>query len=275
MRPISVRHMWGNPRPFAKAVSDAADKGYGALEVAVLAPIEADEAATMVAQAKDAGLDLITQIHTAGFEAGLGVDQHLTSLRERIAWANSLQPTMINVHAGADHWERDEAIAFFKEFVAIGGGEASVPVISETHRARVMYNPWSTRAMLEAVPELCITADFSHWTVVAERLLPDCGDIIALSAERTRHIHARVGFGEGPQVNDPRAPENAEIVATFEGWWDQIVAARKAAGDETITICPEFGPQPYLPAQPYTRMDIAPLDQIVDWMAERLLKRYS
>ena len=43
-----------------------------------------------------------------------------------------------------------------------------VPVVFETHRTRLLYAPWTTARYCEAIPELRITADFSHFTTVAE-----------------------------------------------------------------------------------------------------------
>jgi len=122
---------------------------------------------------------------------------------------------------------------------------------------------------------LKLTCDFSHWVCVAERLLEDCGDIIQLAAQRCQHLHARVGFEEGPQVSDPRAPEWARHVAVHEGWWDQIWSAQAKRGLEIPTLTPEFGPAPYLPLLPYTQMPVANLSDICDWMAHRQKNRFE
>jgi hypothetical protein len=53
-------------------------------------------------------------------------------------------------------------------------------------------------------------------------------------------------------VSDFRAPEWAAALAAHLGWWDRIVAARKAAGATRMTITPEFGPAPYTAALPYS-----------------------
>lgn len=45
-----------------------------------------------------------------------------------------------------------------------------VPVSHETHRGRALFNPFITAHLLNRFPDLYITADWSHWTVVCERL---------------------------------------------------------------------------------------------------------
>ena len=73
-----------------------------------------------------------------------------------------------------------------------------------------------------------------------------------MAIERADHIHARIGHPEGPQVNDPRAPEWEAAVKAHFGWWDKIVERKKKAG-ERLTILTEFGPADYMPTMPYTQ----------------------
>ncbi|GAB1483119.1 hypothetical protein MASR2M78_19350 [Treponema sp.] len=47
----------------------------------------------------------------------------------------------------------------------------------------------------------------SRWCTVAESYLEDQKEAVDAALSRTDHIHARVGFPEGPQVGDPAAPE--------------------------------------------------------------------
>ena len=49
--------------------------------------------------------------------------------------------------------------------------------------------------------------DFSHWVCVCERLIEDQIDIVRQCAERCLHVHARVGYEEGPRSPN-RAPRN-------------------------------------------------------------------
>jgi hypothetical protein len=67
------------------------------------------------------------------------------------------------------------------------------------------------------------------------------------------HLHARVGHEQGPQVNNPFAPEWQEHLAVFLAWWKEIINHRKNTSKELFTITPEFGPAPYMPAMPFTQ----------------------
>ena len=70
-----------------------------------------------------------------------------------------------------------------------------------------------------------------HWTNVAEAapLHPELLKVIAEIAPQVVHVHARVGFEEGPQVPDPRAPEYQSHVAGFEHIWSTIWKAQVCA----------------------------------------------
>ena len=60
-----------------------------------------------------------------------------------------------------------------------------------------------------------------------------------LAILRTEHVHARIGFPEGPQVNDPRAPEWQMAMYTHLAWWDKV-AKRKQEENALLTITPEL-----------------------------------
>ena len=134
-----------------------------------------------------------------------------------------------------------------------------------------MFHPWVTREILEAVPDLSVTCDFSHWCCVTERLVMN-DDLVMLAfiASRCRHVHARVGYDQGPQVPDPRAPEYAEAVASHRAWWEVIWNLREDSECEITTMTPEFGTDGYLHLEPYTRKPVADLWEVNAWMGSQL-----
>ena len=75
---------------------------------------------------------------------------------------------------------------------------------------------------MEKIPDLRITLDASHWVCVAESFLEDQEDNMQLAIDRTDHIHARVGFPEGPQAPDPRKKEWREALEKHLVWWDRV-----------------------------------------------------
>jgi hypothetical protein len=94
-----------------------------------------------------------------------------------------------------------------------------------------------------------------------------------MALQRTDHLHARIGHPEGPQVNDPRAPEWEGAVKAHLEWWDKIAAFKKAEG-KPLTVLTEFGPPDYMPTTPYTRKPLADQWAINVHMMQLLRKRY-
>ncbi len=91
--------------------------------------------------------------------------------------------------------------------------------------------------------------------------------------EKVDHIHSRIGHSQGPQVNDPRAPEWQNAVKAHLAWWDTVIARKKKNG-ERMTILTEFGPPDYMPTLPYTRQVVADQWAINVHVMNLLKKRY-
>jgi hypothetical protein len=198
--------------------------------------------------------------HFADFEAGVG----------RALEAGALFATCLT---GSDSWPLARAIDYLDRADELAR-RRGLPIAFETHRGRPTFNPWSTREILEALPELRLTCDLSHWCVVCERLVDD-ESALELALSRARHAHARVGYAQGPQVPDPRAPEHRSDLARHEGWWDRIWQHARDRADEIVTMTPEFGPDGYLHAAPFSQEPVADLGEINRWMAARLRERFA
>lgn len=179
------------------------------------------------------------------------------------------EPVRYVCHSGRDYLSFEEGKAFFERVLA-KEREVGIPVSHETHRSRLLYSPYQARDFLEAIPDLRINADFSHWVCVCECMLEEIDDIVALASERTTHLHARIGHPEGPQVSDPRAPEFAPFRERFESWWTRIKEMREKDGTESLIVVPEYGPPGYMPTLPYTRQPVADLFEICLWQTDRL-----
>ncbi len=210
-----------------------------------------------------------------GFLVGSGdsnYQKHFDTFKQNLEAAVKLKPLYINCHSGRDYFSFDQN----KKFIDLGvqvATQSAVPVYHETHRSRIMYSAPITRQFIEAHPQLKLTLDISHWCNVHESLLQDQKETIDLALTRTEHIHARIGHPEGPQVNDPRAPEWDAAVKAHFTWWDVVVERKKKEG-KTMTILTEFGPPDYMPATPYTRQPLANQWDINVYMMQTLRKRY-
>jgi hypothetical protein len=272
MKLTLVRHLWGvdHTHGLERYLPRWHDVGYTAIESAFHG---SPDRAALLHLLKTSGWRWIAQVFSRDFVPGGTVQEHLESLRRQIEDCLPHAPWFFNVHGGSDAWSLAEAEDFYGAALELER-HLGVPLAHETHRLRCFGNPWTTHAVLRRFPELKLTCDFSHWVCVAERLLEDCGPIIQLAADHCLHLHARVGYEEGPQVPDPRAPEWARHVAAHEAWWDTIWAAQRRRGMLESALTPEFGPPLYLHTLPYTQAPVADLADVCDWQARRQARRF-
>jgi sugar phosphate isomerase/epimerase len=190
------------------------------------------------------------------------------------AASNTIQkPLYINCHSGRDFFSYEENKQFIDHTTELSKN-TGVLICHETHRSRILYSAPAAKKYLEKNAELKITFDVSHWCNVSESLLQDQEETLEIALERTEHIHARIGHPEGPQVNDPRAPEWEAAVKTHFAWWDKVIERKKKQGGR-ITFLTEFGPPDYMPTMPYTRKPLADQWAINVHMMQLLRKRYS
>ncbi|MEM7019531.1 MAG: sugar phosphate isomerase/epimerase [Pseudomonadota bacterium] len=186
------------------------------------------------------------------------------------------KPILVNCHPGRDWFDLDRSVRFFSE-VREMAETIDAQVVFETHRTRCLYAPWATERILNALPWLRITADFSHFTNVAENPLTKSPykEMMDLAIERTDHIHARVGSPQSAQVPDPRTGMGLRWTERFEKWWDRVIEARQGEGRDFLTINPEFGPPPYQLIHPETEQPLADIWEVCLWMTERFRERWA
>ena len=151
--------------------------------------------------------------------------------------------------------------------------ETGVAIIHETHRGKFSFAAHITKQYLQNIPGLRITLDISHWCNTAESLLHDQQEAVDLAISRTDHIHARVGFAQGPQIPDPRDPEWNDALQFHLQCWDKVIELKKSNG-QPVTITPEFGPFPYMMNLPFTKQPVSDQWDINEHMMDLLRERY-
>jgi sugar phosphate isomerase/epimerase len=199
------------------------------------------------------GLKLVGQYYQS-FEADF--ELHKKNYEKLLLHIASAKPVHIDSQTGKDYHTTEQQNALFAIAQRVSA-QTGIRISHETHRNKIFFAAHVSKQILAANPELLITADFSHWCCVAESLLEDQTQAVALACERAVHIHARVGHAQGPQISNPQAPEYATELQTHLAWWDQVVANRSKDNTQILTISPEFGPLPYMPAQPFSQEPLA------------------
>jgi sugar phosphate isomerase/epimerase len=183
------------------------------------------------------------------------------------------KPLYINCHTGRDYFSFEQGKTFLEHTIELSKA-TGIKICNETHRSRLLYSAPVARHYMESLQELRVTFDVSHWCNVHESLLADQSETLDLTLQRVDHIHARIGHPEGPQVNDPRAPEWDAAVKAHFAWWDKIVELKKQKG-EVLTILTEFGPPDYMPTLPYTRQPLADQWAVNVYMMHTIRNRYQ
>lgn len=164
------------------------------------------------------------------------------------------QPDFINSHTGRDYYTFDDNCRII-EAIENFSSKYNIPVYHEIHRGRFTFHSGTTLKYLEKFPELKLVGDLSHWCVVSESMLQNQEEILNKTIPHIHHLHARVGFEQTPQVNNPFAPEWRPYLDQYMLWWQKIINLHK--DDFQFTITPEFGPFPYMPEQPFTKSPLA------------------
>jgi len=258
--------MWGVEGDFESACLEAKAAGFDGIEGA--APADPMERAEWKACLKKHDLHYIAEAVTGGDyvpRRDLGAREHLSDLEAILERSRDLEPLFVTCIGGLDAWSEAESLRFFTEGMALAA-KFGLEISFETHRSRSLFNPWVTRRIVEALPEISMTADISHWCVVCERQMDTELDTIKAIAPNIRHIHARVGYDQGPQVPHPAAPEYAYALEAHQQCWERFWDAQRGRGFKVSTMTPEFGPDGYLHTLPFTQAPVADLWEINRWM---------
>ena len=221
-----------------------------------------------------------------------------TEFREQLKRVRRLDPILVNCHAGRDHYTMERGKSLFRTITNMAHDTLGCEIVFETHRQTLLYAPWTTSRYLDYLPDLKLTADFSHFTCVSETDMRVLSHAVPNPAARDRfvvekrcdpalvgfmdaairashHIHARVGWSHGPQVADPTRGSGLEWTELFEAWWDRIIENCLQEGREFLTINPEFGPPPYAPAHPVTGAAFVDIWEACLWMTRRFRERWN
>jgi len=215
------------------------EAGYSGVDTWV--PEDADERKKFIRLLSEYDLAIVSHQYQA---YGNSIDEFCKSFEYYLQFSAECNPIRINSHSGRDWFTLDEQLQVI-DTAHNFSVKNNITVVHETHRGRIGYSPVNARDLFKMRPEMKITADFSHWICVTESYLENFKTELAEAIQRTEHIHARVGFVQGPQIPDPRLSFWQKEVDYFLKLWSDIID-KKRQTNAVLTITPEFGPPPYM-----------------------------
>ena len=275
MKLATYKTLWGHTSSLESAIQQIIQAGFDGLEGP--APRNKAEALQLKILLDEANIDYIAEITTAGTyvpERHASLKHHLDSFATKLEQSLPLEPGFITCLGGCDAWSEQQSAEFFGSAMEMAAS-AGLKVSFETHRSRSLFNPWVTQRLIEQLPGMLLTVDFSHWCVVCERLMDTEIDVIRAIADNVHHIHARIGYEQGPQVPDPRAPEYEYALRAHQRWWEIIWRSQSERNFDISTMTPEFGPDGYLHETPFSREPVADLWELNQWMAEEERQHFA
>lgn len=251
-------------------VHRAMDAGYDGVELNI--PFDDSFTTSLRKAVSDQGAALIAQQWLP--PASETLDAYRGRMRAYLEHLVAQNPLFINSHTGKDYFSFEENCRVLEDTLEISR-RSGVPILHETHRGRFAFHTYSLLPYLEKYPQLALTADFSHFCAVSESLLEDQEEALDRIMDRSRYIHARVGSDQSAQVNHPFAPEWRYTLERFTSWWQEIINRARVGGEKVFYMCPEFGPAPYIQAEPFTQKPVVDQWEVNVQMTHYLKERLS
>ncbi len=126
---------------------------------------------------------------------------------------------------------------------------AGVELLFETHRHGLLNDLYPTLDLLDALPDLRLNADLSHFVIDREFALPinaQSAELIDRVLDRSWAFQGRIASNEQVQIQ-LGFPRHQAWEAQFARWWEQGLRSwrARAGPDDTATFLCELGPPPY------------------------------
>ncbi len=220
-----------------------------------------DRVTAMVAEAGFAGLAIdfgVADVATAHAvrllldRAGLtplivAFPKSVEGLRETLVMAKDFGSPYVNVIGQVFPLTVEGSIPVIRRWIEMAD-EVGIPVQFETHRNCITNDLFATLSLLDAIPEMRLAADLSHYIVDREFKLPLAPwerGLLSRCLQRADSFQGRVASRQ--QIQLPLAfPQHGKWVALFESLWHEGLSdwrSRNAEGD-VVFLC-ELGPPEY------------------------------
>ena len=162
--------------------------------------------------------------------------------------ARELDASLVNVIGQVMPLTVEDGVPVIRQWMR-DAEQAGLPVLFETHRDCTLNDLYYALQLIEAVPEMRLCADLSHYVIDREMRLPlsdrDRGFMHRI-LERSDCFQGRIANREQIQVQIG-FPQHQEWVEQFRAWWKEGMGMWRQRNDDQATLiflC-ELGPPPY------------------------------
>jgi len=162
--------------------------------------------------------------------------------------ANELDATLVNVIGQVMPLTVEEGIPVIQQWMK-DAEVADLPLLFETHRDCTLNDLYYTLQLMDALPEMRLCADLSHYVIDRELRLPLSDrdhEYMHRVLERSDCFQGRIANREQVQIQIG-FPQHQDWVAQFRAWWADGISMWRRRNDQhasLVFLC-ELGPPPY------------------------------
>jgi len=172
----------------------------------------------------------------------------VAELQPLLDLAVEMDACLVNVIGQVMPLTVNEGAAVIRQWMRDAEG-SGLPLLFETHRDCTLNDLHYTLQLIEAVPEMRLCADLSHYVIDREMRLP-LRDIdrhhMHRILQRSDCFQGRIANREQIQVQIG-FPQHQAWVEQFRAWWREGIGMWRARNSEdaTLVFLCELGPPPY------------------------------
>ena len=174
--------------------------------------------------------------------------QSVEDLRPVLEMAVDFEARFVNVIGQVMPLTVAEAAPVVRAWLELSA-QAGMPILFETHRNCMTNDLYFTLLLMDAVPEMRLCADLSHFLVDREFPYPPTApqeEMIRRVLARADSFQGRVASREQIQVQLD-FPQHRKWVELFERWWEDGMRLwlDRASADAVLNFLCELGPPEY------------------------------
>ena len=221
--------------PLEEKVGMIAGAGYDGMDLLTGRPEQAREAAALLAAR---GLAC----------TGCAFPKSVEDLAADIDLALEIGAVHLNIIGQVFPFSVEEGAEVIRAWLAMCDA-AGMPAMIETHRDCITTDMYYMLQLMEAVPEMPVCADLSHYVVGRELDWPISElnhALVGRILDRSVGFQGRVASREQIQIQIS-FPHHAEWFGLFLGWWERGFRSwrTRSPGDAALNFLCELGPREY------------------------------